>query len=105
MFTAWSAAKDKVGTTKKEVRFSARHAVSALVAGGVAAFAVFETSYLKPETFVLDGATGLALGLGIAAASAGGATAGATLAFKVTTSRQKRKSDKLKLAEAKAVAK
>ncbi len=76
IFTTYLGLTDRI-KRGEHIKLSPLHGIVALGAGALATVAVYETSYVKPETFTLDLSTGLALFVAAAAAAAGGAKAGA----------------------------
>jgi formate-dependent nitrite reductase membrane component NrfD len=102
LFVARSAVADKRAKTGEIVTFNFAHGVTAIVAGLVAAYAVFKTSYLDPPTWEIGFVPVLALMVGVAAAAAGGAAAGAATAFALAkqSRRRKKKRDEAEAAAA-----
>jgi hypothetical protein len=102
LFVARSAVADKRAKTGEIVTFNFAHGVTAIVAGLVAAYAVFKTSYLDPPTWEIGFVPVLALVVGVAAAAAGGAAAGAATAFALAkqSRRRKKKRDEAEAAAA-----
>jgi hypothetical protein len=78
------------------------HGVVAVGAGLVATAAVFESSYVKPDTFTLDAVAGLSLFVAVAAAAAGGAKAGAGSTVAVAKGKVERDAKRAREAEARA---